>query len=71
MAEEEENCRRAEAQQRAILEIHLSYMSVGDENGNTLANLVARERMIKAVLSRVVPRKSTEEWVRRRLMPLA
>ena len=43
--------------------------SWGDEmEGNTLAFLVARERATRAVLSTVVPRRSTGEWICRRLL---
>ena len=42
---------------------------MGDEmEGKTLAFLVAREHMVKAVFSTVVPRRSTGGWICRRLL---
>ena len=39
-----------------------------EKEGKTLAYLVAREKETRAVLSTVVPRKTTGEWICRRLM---
>ena len=39
-----------------------------EKEWKTLAFLVARERATRAVLSTVVPRKSTGDWMRRRLI---
>ena len=56
-------------EERQVPEVHLDYMFMGDEKeGKTLAFLVARERETRAVLSTVVPRKTTGEWICRRLM---
>ena len=50
----------------------LGYMFMGDmgdeKEGKTLAFLVATGRETKAVFSTVVPRKTTGEWICRRLM---
>ena len=49
--------------------MHLDYMFMGDEKeGKSSAFLVARERGTRAVLSAVVPRKTTGEWICRRLI---
>ena len=65
----EEDCRKSMEEERQVPEVHLDYMFMGDEKeGKTLAFLVARERETRAVLSTVVPRKTTGEWICRRLM---
>ena len=65
----EEDCRKSMEEERQVPEVHLDYMFMGDEKeGKTLAFLVARERTTRAVLSTVVPRKTTGEWICRRLM---
>ena len=65
----EEECKRVEEGDRAVPEVHLDYMFMGEEKeGSTLAFLVARERETKAVFCTVVPRKSTDEWICKRLM---
>ena len=64
----EEDCRKSMEEERQVPEVHLDYMFMGDEKeGKTLAFLVARERETRAVLSTVVPRKTTGEWICRRL----
>ena len=56
-------------EERQVPEVHLDCMFMGDEKeGKTLAFLVARERETRVVLSMVVPRKTTGEWICRRLM---
>ena len=65
----EEDCRKSMEEDRQVPEVHLDFMFMGDEKEEkTLAFLVARERETSAVLSTVVPRKTTGEWVCRRLM---
>ena len=65
----EEDCRKSMEEERQVPKVHLDYMFMGDEKeGETLAFLVARERETRAVLSTVVPRKTTGEWICRRLM---
>ena len=64
-----EDCRKTMEKERQVPEVHLDYMFMGDEKkGKTLAFLVAREKETRAVLSTVVPRKTTGEWIWRRLM---
>lgn len=49
--------------------MHVDFMFMGEEKeGETLAMLVGRERKTRATVATVVPRKSTGEWVSRRLM---
>ena len=63
----EEDCRKSMEEERQVPEVHLDYMFMGDKKeGKTLAFLVTRET--RAVLSTVVPRKTTGEWICRRLM---
>ena len=65
----EEDCRKSMEEERQVPEVHLDYMFMGDEKeGKTLAFLVARDRKTRAVLSTGVPRKTTGEWICRRLM---
>ena len=65
----EEDCRKSMEEERQVPEVPLDYMFTGDEKeGKTLAFLVAREREMRAVLSTVVPRKTTGEWICRRLI---
>ena len=65
----EEDCRKSIEEDGQVPEIHLDCMFMGDEmEGNTLAFLVGRERATRAVPSTVVPRRSTGEWICRRLL---
>ena len=65
----EEDCRKTMEEERKVPEVHLDYMFIVDEKeGKTLAFLFARERESRAVLSTVVPRKTTGEWICRRPM---
>ena len=65
----EEDCRKTMEDERQVPEVHLDYMFMGnDKEGKTLAFLVAKEREARAVLSTVVPRKTTGQWICRRLM---
>ena len=65
----ENDCHKSMKEEGQVLEVHSCYMFMGDEKeGKTLAFLVARERETRAVLSTVVPRKTTGEWICRRLM---
>ena len=65
----EEECRKTMEEERQVSEVHLDYMFMGEEKeGKTLAFLVPRERETRAVLSAMVPRKTTGEWICRRLM---
>ena len=64
----EEDCRRSE---RApdLPEIHIDFMFMGEEGGKgTIAMLVARERGSRAVMCCVAPRKSSGEFLARRIM---
>ena len=68
----EEDCRKSMEEERQVPEVHLDHMFMGHEKeGKTLAFLVAREKETRAVLSTVVPRKTTGEWICRRLMAWA
>ena len=65
----EKDCRKTMEEERQFPEVHLDYVFMGDEKeGKTLAFLVAKERETRAVLSTVVPRKTTGEWICRSLM---
>ena len=66
----EEPCRRTGGtEETGLPELHVDYMCMGEEKeGKTLAILVGRERETKAVMATVVPRKSSGEWVTKRLM---
>ena len=65
----EEDCRNSMEEIRQVPEVHLDYMFTGNEKeGKTLAFLVARGRETRAVLSSVVPMKTTGEWICPRLM---
>ena len=51
---------KATEEERQVTQIHLDYMFMGDKkDAKTLAFWVARDRATRAVLSTVVPRKST------------
>ena len=65
----EEPCRRGAGEEGGLPEFHADYMFMGEEKGGkTLAILVARMKETKAVMSTVVPRKSSSSWAARRLM---
>ena len=65
----EEPCRRGTGEEGGLPEFHVDYMFMGEEKGEkTLAILVARMKETKAVMSTVVPRKSSGIWAARRLM---
>ena len=56
----EEDCHKSMEEERQVPVVHLDYMFMRDEKeGKTLTFLVARERETRAVLSTVVPRKTT------------
>ena len=64
----EEACRSLEGREVDMPEVHMDYMFMGEEEGGgTLAVLVGRERTTKATFATVVPRKSTGEWISKRL----
>ena len=64
----EESCRRSGREDGGIPEVHLDFMFMGEEEGGkTLAILVGRERWTKATMSTVAPRKSSGEWLARRV----
>ena len=64
----EEPCKRTKGEGPEIPEVHLDFMFMGEETGGrTLAVLVARERGSKATMSTVAPRKSSGEWLARRV----
>ena len=65
----EEPCRRQEGGGGEIPEFHVDFMFMGEEGGGkTIAILVGRQRVTKAVMATVVPRKSSGSWAARRLM---
>ena len=64
----EEACRRSERLPE-IPEIHMDFMFMGEEKGEkTLAMLVAKERVTRAMLCTVAPRKSSGEFLAKRLL---
>ena len=64
----EEMCRKGDGREVEIPELHFDYMFMGEEEGGkTLAVLVGKERTTKATFSTVVPRKSTGEWIVKRI----
>ena len=64
----DEDCRKTVEEERRVSEIHLDYMFMGDEKEeHRWHSVFAREKETKAVLSTVMPRKSTGEWICRRL----
>ena len=64
----EEACREAKGQ-REVAEVHIDFMFMGDEgDGRTLAVLVAKERARGMTMATVAPRKSSGQWLGRRLM---
>ena len=64
----EEPCRKMDGREVEVPEVHLDYMFMGEEHGEgTLAVLVARDRSTKATFATVVPRKSTGEWIVKRV----
>ena len=64
----EEACRDAKRDQD-VAEVHLDFMFMGDEGDDrTLAVLVVKERSRGMVMSTVAPRKSSGQWLGRRVM---
>ena len=64
----EEACRDAKRDQE-VAEVHLDFMFMGDEGDErTLAVLVVKERSRGMVMSTVAPRKSSGQWLGRRVM---
>ena len=64
----EEPCRQGQGDPE-YPEVHSDYMFMGEETGgNTLAVLVAKDRSSRALMSTVVPRKSTGEIVSKRVV---
>ena len=64
----EEECRRTERVPE-VPEVHIDFMFMGEEKSEkTLAMLVAKERSTKAVMCCVAPRKSSGEWLGKRIM---
>ena len=64
----EEACRDAKRDQE-VAEVHLDFMFMGDEGDDrTLAVLVVKERSRGMVMSTVAPRKSSGQWLGRRVM---
>ena len=65
----EKHCCTATEEERQVPDLQVENMFMGDEKEwKTLAFVVARERATNAVLSTVVPRKSTGDWICRTLM---
>ena len=66
----EEACRKG-TRSHDTAEVHMDFMFMGDEGSEkTLAMLVARERSRGMTLSTVAPRKSSGEWLAKRVMAL-
>ena len=64
----EEACRK-NGRVPEVAEIHMDFMFMGEEKGDrTLAMLVVRERVTKAVMGCVAPRKSSGEWLGKRVL---
>ena len=64
----EEACRKG-TRSHDTAEVHMDFMFMGDEGSEkTLAMLVARERSRGMTLSTVAPRKSSGEWLAKRVM---
>jgi len=64
----EEACRKMDGGAE-IPEVHLDFMFMGEEEGGkTIIMLVAKERGTKAVMCSVVPRKSTGEFISKRVV---
>ena len=64
----EEACKRREKELDGY-EVHMDFMFMGDEGSEkTLAMLVVKERMTKAVMACVAPRKSSGQWLVGRVM---
>ena len=64
----EEMCKRMDREDGGVPEVHLDFMFMGEEQGGkTLAFLVGRERWKKATMATVAPRKSSGEWLARRV----
>ena len=65
----EEACRKTEREEGRVPEVHMDFMFMGEEKGGkTLAILVVKERSTKAVMATVAPRKSSGEWLSKRVM---
>jgi hypothetical protein len=65
----EEACRRGDGESGSVPEVAVDFMFMGEEkDGRTLAMVVAKERDSKAIMCTVTPRKSTGEWISKRLM---
>jgi hypothetical protein len=64
----EEHCRDAK-RGHEVAEVHMDFMFMGDEGSEkTLAMLVARERSGGMTMATVAPRKSSGEWLGKRVM---
>ena len=64
----EESCRRGNGEEGSVPEVHLDFMFMGEEEGGrTLAIMVGRERWRGATMATVAPRKSSGEWLARRV----
>ena len=64
----EEACRK-DGRIPEVPEVHMDFMFMGEEKSEkTLAMLVAKERTTKAVMCCVAPRKSSGEWLAKRVM---
>ena len=64
----EEPCRQGQGDPEHP-EVHMDYMFMGEETGGkTLAILVAKDRSSRALMSTVVPRKTTGEFVSKRVV---
>ena len=65
----DEPWRRSGRVPEGVAEIHMDFMFMGEEKGDrTLAMLVVRERVTKAVMGCVAPRKSSGEWLGKRVL---
>ena len=64
----EEACKRTD-RRHDMAEVHMDFMFMGEEEGEkTLAMLVTRERSSGMTMSTVAPRKSSGEWLAKRVM---
>ena len=66
----EESCKKQPERDEGLEEVHLDFMFMGEEkdNGGTLTFLVAKERKTRMLLATVTPRKSTGDWLAKRLL---
>lgn len=66
----EEACKKQDFQEIGVPEVHMDFMFMGEEGAGakTLVFLVARERTSRATFATVAPRKSSGEWLAKRVL---